>query len=1507
MPDPELFFPAGSVAPSGPPLYSTAYEIDDSHVYTFVGHGNVEGDGNYLREEIGNIWSIIDGKEENQSLNTRALPLYKTENLNGIEVFRANSRSRYIKAVEINPCTVRVLEPTLAVPNYLIPVRLYSELNLPGGDLFWNTLFRGGQIGEGNYTSLLPSDAVYYNTMFKYSIPYTILEMKKTGISSTTAEPTNVGYEYNAYLHRYESSVSNKKSELLIPNYYMFKYIKGANASYKQYATLEKKVSLDILRNDLFKNRTRSFSYLEKDFSGYSFSPTLEDEVTNSQKNILFDDKYYEKERYDTTQPMPQNLFPYGVRISMPNDSGIIEKTSKSKYRIRDSIMKNDFSSKFLEILKDVYDESFPDIAPGYLEYTVQKSSLAKSSTPRMGPQKVETNTVNKTPYKTIDFLEFLTLIYNNYSASLNDDYSFVGNARAAAAERSTTYSATGFDRYFNNKNVMAVLNDTIKYSKTILNADDLKYMNLQNVINIQENPVETLAYRIEKVAGQQSENSTNKTVLQNFWMFNSSHMKNLDLFDTQVKYGEKYTYNCYAYVVVPSYRYKYTNLRLTKQIARIDTDGDGIPDQYCMQFYDPATNNYAEQLFYDGAGMVSSAPGSSIGAVDFESGPTGMITSPESAMPVSDGEGVDPWPPTTVEPMSYQGQDKPVSDEDKKKLEDAIDSAGDGLGPEGTNTPGGEQAASQGAMGGNSSPFEFYTGPVVAVTPGLKSGFGLGWVNSDIGYTPEGSPDDDGPGKDSDGSGSDVTDEEYSEWDYEEAELSADIEEAEAQNEAEPYPFETPWEYNEEITIYADRTPAAPSGPGVTPGTGTQGGGGTGGSGTGGIAKKLWEYGIKTGKEKIIETITPKNVALKIIKNVFGSPEPGQGYALSIEEQARRWSGGDPGLSATLGPVGGVSDSFGFTATWTYSVAPPDIPGLPGHFVQRQGAITPRSPVASPWTQGGESGGGSRSIVRSTTTRPIRDPYGSSPYSNIQAMSSTGYSAPAGTTGGSPFPGSSMPAGGPAFYETPPDYTAPDPSTFGPGTTSGGTTGTITVPYSPVMPPITILTSCKTSILATRNAYATIQQDMSDSPHVADFYFHVEPCFKVIEIPMFSKTQQVLDHPGNGASIYPFQYIDDSQRVGFETSYESHVPKEFPTVITAEDQVKKDDYLFANNLLLKDIINAKTISRARYVEVFRTSVKPTSYGDFEGNLLSTLDLRIEDTEYVFADTVYESEIDTNKKYYYLFRFLNEHMMISHPSEIMECELVNDGGYKYAIFGVLYEQHLRTAPPKNTTISMKKLLQIQPNMSQITLDTTDVDFNKKAATQINKVNVGVAKELIWGKRFKIRMISKKTGKKVDLNIKFKMQEDPEAPVKSAPPGMSVAPEPSPGARWEHETEVTVTIEEEEEWWDDLGDTDAYREGTDVPEEGYGGDGELYPPVTMEPEPVWPWPTPGMDSSDGPSFYEAGPHLPYWSLGPSTYDGSSDGPSFYEAGPYTGPDDTFTGAEMTYYEWDHDWE
>jgi len=124
--------------------------------------------------------------------------------------------------------------------------------------------------------------------------------------------------------------------------------------------------------------------------------------------------------------------------------------------------------------------------------------------------------------------------------------------------------------------------------------------------------------------------------------------------------------------------------------------------------------------------------------------------------------------------------------------------------------------------------------------------------------------------------------------------------------------------------------------------------------------------------------------------------------------------------------------------------------------------------------------------------------------------------------------------------------------------------------------------------------------------------------------------------------------------------------------------------------------------------------------------------------------------------------------MISHPAEIMECELINDGGYLYALFSVLYEEQLKEAFPTQTTTAIKKLFQIQPNARHLALDTREVDYRKSASSQIGNLRIGKAKDLIWGKIFKLRMISKKTGRKLDLNINFKLQEDPTTPPSTLP-------------------------------------------------------------------------------------------------------------------------------------------
>ena len=61
------------------------------------------------------------------------------------------------------------------------------------------------------------------------------------------------------------------------------------------------------------------------------------------------------------------------------------------------------------------------------------------------------------------------------------------------------------------------------------------------------------------------------------------------------------------------------------------------------------------------------------------------------------------------------------------------------------------------------------------------------------------------------------------------------------------------------------------------------------------------------------------------------------------------------------------------------------------------------------------------------------------------------------------------------------------------------------------------------------------------------------------------------------------------------------------------------------------------------------------------------------------------------------------------------------------------------------------------NITSFTLSDSGVDYTQDAQSQISKVTVGNNPDPIWDKKFKIRMTSKKTGKKIDVNITYKLR------------------------------------------------------------------------------------------------------------------------------------------------------
>jgi hypothetical protein len=190
-------------------------------------------------------------------------------------------------------------------------------------------------------------------------------------------------------------------------------------------------------------------------------------------------------------------------------------------------------------------------------------------------------------------------------------------------------------------------------------------------------------------------------------------------------------------------------------------------------------------------------------------------------------------------------------------------------------------------------------------------------------------------------------------------------------------------------------------------------------------------------------------------------------------------------------------------------------------------------------------------------------------------------------------------------------------------------------------------------------------------------------------------------------------------------------------------------------------------MAQQRYIEVYRTDKKPTSFADFEGKLVDTIDLKIEDSYYTFPDSIHIAKIPTNKKFYYVFRYATENLAPGHMSQILECELIDDGDYIYSKFNVLFDELSEEITLTEPTKTLKKIFQLEPNISQISLDTSEVDFSKTSRDQINMLKIGSPDiDLIWDKKFKIRLTSKKTGKQIDLNVKYEYKDEDRINIES---------------------------------------------------------------------------------------------------------------------------------------------
>ena len=114
---------------------------------------------------------------------------------------------------------------------------------------------------------------------------------------------------------------------------------------------------------------------------------------------------------------------------------------------------------------------------------------------------------------------------------------------------------------------------------------------------------------------------------------------------------------------------------------------------------------------------------------------------------------------------------------------------------------------------------------------------------------------------------------------------------------------------------------------------------------------------------------------------------------------------------------------------------------------------------------------------------------------------------------------------------------------------------------------------------------------------------------------------------------------------------------------------------------------------------------------------------------------------------------------MSNPTEVFEIEIVYEDGIMF-----FRKETIELKPPeplKIPTRPMKRFVRIAPNMIQSVIassgeeDITDIE----SALDLPAITLGEASRDIWGRKFKVRFISKDTGRKIDLNLDFSVSQD----------------------------------------------------------------------------------------------------------------------------------------------------
>ena len=256
--------------------------------------------------------------------------------------------------------------------------------------------------------------------------------------------------------------------------------------------------------------------------------------------------------------------------------------------------------------------------------------------------------------------------------------------------------------------------------------------------------------------------------------------------------------------------------------------------------------------------------------------------------------------------------------------------------------------------------------------------------------------------------------------------------------------------------------------------------------------------------------------------------------------------------------------------------------------------------------------------------------------------------------------------------------------------------------------------------------------EDLQDTDYFATVVVHTRPSIKVIEDKIFSTPEiMILDKPPvtPDVNIIPYRAINNRVKILITGATDRYRVK--PAIILDSDA---DDYDIIKKAQLSydGKIEFGSDDAVKSFQIFRIQKRPTAYTDFE--LYEQIN-----------EESFEEQILPNTKYYYTFRAIDTHGHVSNPTPVYEVELIDEKG---AVKPIIRLVDMTPKKNKNNIKECQKYIYLKPSLRQLYFsDSPEVD--------------GIFSTDQKRKKYKMRVTSKGSGKKIDFNFSFVKEIDKE--------------------------------------------------------------------------------------------------------------------------------------------------